>query len=101
MMQVIAERLDGKTGDIVAARTLRGNSAECHVVGNEIVFGEVIVKAGNETITIRVSADPNDYQQARVYDNDELVESLVLREGTVTYIDEAQVAAVRRRGSDR
>lgn len=39
MRQVIAERLDAETGDIVAARTVRGNSAECCLVGSSVSCG--------------------------------------------------------------
>jgi hypothetical protein len=43
LRQVIAERLDTETGDIVAARTVRGNSVECLLVGNEIAIGVVSI----------------------------------------------------------
>jgi hypothetical protein len=92
--QVVAERLDAKTGDIVAARTVRGSSAECLLVGNEIAIGVVSILTDDTVVTIRVSTDPNDYDQARVYDDDELVQSLLLKEGAVVYIDEAAKAAV-------
>jgi hypothetical protein len=41
------------------------------------------------SVNIRVSADPRDYQQARVYEENVLLESLLVREGTVVYVDEA------------
>jgi hypothetical protein len=92
--RIIAERFDTKTGDIVAARTVRGNSAECLLVGNELAIGVVSIVTEDAVVTIRVSTDPNDYHQARVYDDDELIQSLLLKEGAVVYVDEAAKAAV-------
>jgi hypothetical protein len=91
---VIAERFDTKTGDILAARTVRGNSTECLLVGNEIAIGVVNILTDDIVVTIRVSTDPNDYHQARVYNENELVQSLLLKEGAVVYVDEAAKAAV-------
>jgi hypothetical protein len=98
--QVIAERLDAETGDIVAARTVRGNSAECRLVGNEIAVGVVSIVTEDSVVTIRVSTDPKDYHQARVYDDDELVQSLLLKEGAVVYVDEAAYPAAAKAAED-
>jgi hypothetical protein len=88
MRQLVAEQLERGTGTIVGARTVRGNVIECRLVGNEMVIGIVDVRTDEGRISIRVSADQNDYQRARVYEDDKLVESLLLQKGAVVYVDE-------------
>jgi hypothetical protein len=89
MRQVIAEQLDEGTGAIIGARTVRGTAVGCLILGREIVIGIVDVRTDDGRISIRVSADPKDYQRARVYEGDKLIESLLSREGSVVYADEA------------
>jgi hypothetical protein len=89
MREVIAEQLEHDTKDIIGARTVRGTAVECLLVGNEIVVGVVQVHTDCGQISIRVSGDKNDYQRVRVYEDGKLVESLLYRDGSVTYADEA------------
>jgi hypothetical protein len=92
--EIIAERLDSGTGEVVVARTLRGHSAEALLVGNDIAIGVINVMTEEAMVTLRVSADPKDFQQARVYEDNKLVQSLLFKDGSVVYVDEAAVAAV-------
>jgi hypothetical protein len=55
MSEVIAEQLDSGTGDIVGARTVRGHSAECLLVGNDIAIGVINVATAQAIVTLRVS----------------------------------------------
>lgn len=87
--QVIVERIDTATGEVVAARTVRGESADCCLVGNEMPIGVVNVVTEDAVVTIQVSGDPHDYQQAQMYGEKELVQSLLLKEGAVIYVDKA------------
>jgi hypothetical protein len=66
MREVIAEQWEHDTEAIIGARTVRGTAAECLLVGNEIVVGVVQVRTDCGQISIRVSADKNDYQRVRV-----------------------------------
>lgn len=92
--EIIAERLDSGTGEVVAARTVRGHSAEALLVGNDIAIGVINVMTEEAMVTLRVSADPKDFQQARVYEDNKLVQSLLFKDGSVVYVDESALAAV-------
>jgi hypothetical protein len=87
--EVIAEQLEQGTGAVVGARTLQAHVVQCQLVGNELPVGTVDLETPDGSVSIRVSADPRDYQQARVYEENVLLESLLVREGTVVYVDEA------------
>jgi hypothetical protein len=63
------------------------------VSGNELTVGLVNETTEEGTVCIRVSEDPSDYQRARVYKDDALVESLLSKEGAVVYPDEAAMVA--------
>ena len=89
MRQVIAEQLEDDTGSVIGARTVSGAGAECLLVGNEIAIGIVNMRTDSGRISIRVSGDKKDYQRARVYEDGKLVESLLFRDGSVVYVDEA------------
>jgi hypothetical protein len=91
-MRVIAEQLEQGTGAIVLARTVRAHAVQCRLVGNELAIGVVDIKTAEGRVIIRVSADPKHYQQVRVYEETQLVESLLVKEGTVVYVDEAAEA---------
>jgi cytosine/adenosine deaminase-related metal-dependent hydrolase len=91
MRAVIAEQLEHGTGTILGARTLHALSAQCRLIGNGMIIGVVTMKTGDGRVSIRVSADPKHYQRARVYEDDKLVESFLVREGNVVYVDEAAV----------
>jgi hypothetical protein len=93
MRQVIAERLEEGTGDIVGARTVRALAVQCRLIGNELPVGVIDLKTADGRISIRVSADPNDYQRARVYEENELVESFLVKDGSVVYVDDAAAAS--------
>jgi hypothetical protein len=95
MREVIAEQLEPGTGAVVGARTVRGSVAQCRLSGNELPVGVVDLKTPDGTVIIRVSTDPRDYQQARIYEENVLLESLLVREGTVVYVDEAAEATAR------
>jgi hypothetical protein len=81
--------LEEETGAIIGARTVVGAAAECLLVGNEIVIGIVDMRTDGGRVSIRVSANSKDYQRARVYEDDKLIESLLFRDGSVVYVDEA------------
>jgi hypothetical protein len=53
------------------------------------------LKTPDQSVNIRVSADPRDYQQARVDQENVLLESLLIGEGTVIYVDEAAEATAK------
>jgi hypothetical protein len=93
--EVIAEQLEHGTGAVVAARTVRAHMVQCRLVGNELPVGVVDLKTPDGCVSIRVSADPRDYQQARVYEENVLLESLLVRGGTVVYVDEAAEATAK------
>jgi hypothetical protein len=89
MRRVIAEQIEPDTGAIVGARTVQAVSADCRLVGNEIAIGIVDAKTDGGAITIRISVDAKDYQRARIYDdNENLIESLTYRDGSVVYAQE-------------
>ena len=92
MREVIAEQLEQGTGAVVGARTVRAHVVQCRLVGNKLPLGKVDLETPDGSFSIRVSADPRDYQQARVYEKNVLLESLLVREGTVVYVDEAAEA---------
>lgn len=89
MREVIAEQLEEGTGEIIGARTVLGSKSECLLVGNDIAIGVVDLCTVDGRISIRVSADENDYQRARVYEDGKLIESLHFMDGAVVYVDEA------------
>jgi hypothetical protein len=92
MREVIAEQLEEGTGAIVGARTVRAHLVHCRLIGNEFAIGVVDLKTAEGRVSLRVSADPKHYQRARVYEENKLVESLLVNEGTVVYVDDAAEA---------
>lgn len=89
MRQVIAEQVEEGTGAIIGARTVDSTEASCLVIGNELAVGIVELRNEGARESIRVSADQRDYQQARVYEDGKLIESLEFRDGSVVYVNEA------------
>jgi hypothetical protein len=90
--EVIAERLEEGTDTIVGARTVRARVAQCRLIGSEFPVGVVDLKTAEGRTCIRVSADRNHYQRARVYEENKLLESFLVKEGTVVYVDEVAEA---------
>jgi hypothetical protein len=88
MTELIAEQLDADTGAVTGARTVQGSAAKCVLVGNELATGVVDMQTESGPLRICVSSDARDYQQARVYENGRLVESLLWKDGTVVYVNE-------------
>jgi hypothetical protein len=99
MRQVIAEQLQHHTGTIIGARTLEGTVADCRLIGNEIVIGIVDIRTESGWVCIRVSADDKDYQRARIYEDGQLIESLLLNDDSVAYVDDAASRNVSKAGS--
>ena len=93
MREVIAEQLEEGTGAVVGARTVRAHAVDCRLIGNELPVGVVDLKTAGGRISIRVSADPHHYQRARVYEDNKLMESFLVKEGTVVYVDDAAQAS--------
>jgi hypothetical protein len=89
MRQVIAEQLQQHTGAIIGARTVEGTVADCRLVGDEIVIGIVDIRTEGGWVCFRVSADVKDYQRARIYEDGQIIESLLVNEDTVVYVDDA------------
>jgi hypothetical protein len=73
--------------------------ADCRLVGNEIVIGIVDIRTESGWVCIRVSADDKDYQRARIYENGQIIESLLVNEDTVVYVDDAASRKVSKAGN--
>jgi hypothetical protein len=93
MREVIAEHLEACSGAVVGARTVRSHRAQCRLIGNELPVGVVDLETAAGRVCIRVSADPRHYQRARVYEDNKLMESFLVKEGIVVYVDEAAEAS--------
>jgi hypothetical protein len=101
MREVIAEQLEEGTGAVAVARTVRAHHVQCRLIGNELVIGVVELKTAEGRISLRVSGDPKHYQRARVYEEGALMESLLVKEGTVVYVDHAAEASAHGSSSAR
>jgi hypothetical protein len=96
MREIIAERLEEGTGAVVGARTVRAESVQCQIAGTE--SGAAVVEWQTQEgglASIRVSDDPSDYQRARVYEDDRLLESLQVNRWTVVYTADSDKASAK------
>jgi hypothetical protein len=85
MQRIIAERIDS-SGAVTGARTVQVMSVKCRLAGTQIAIGNINAMTDRGEIALRVSANPRDYQRARVYgDDDRLLESLFYHRGYVVH----------------
>lgn len=84
MQRIIAEQIDSGSGNIIGARTVQALAVDCRIGGSALGIIEATTPSGD--LQLRVSAQPRDYQRARVYDDhDRLLESLSCRHGYVVH----------------
>jgi hypothetical protein len=86
MQRIIAEQIEPHSGAVIGARTVQVTSVAFLLESSALGRGIVEAKTDAGEIRIRVSGDPQDYQCARVYgEDDQLLGTLSYRHGFVTY----------------